>query len=169
MSEIDDYFNGLPQSPPETGWRIAETRVGKGVFASRPYPVHSIIGEITGQRIADPDYSSDYCMDLEDGYQLEPYPPFRFVNHCCEPSCEFDLLELDDDICSRTGRRVYLIARRDIHTGKELTIDYNWPASAAIRCLCDAPSCRGWIIDEAELDDLLAGFSDPCEEPSGKP
>ena len=156
MSETDACFDEIPRTPQDYGLRIEETRVGKGVFACRAFPIHSVIGEITGQRIDDPDYSSDYCMDLEDGFQLEPHPPFRFLNHSCEPNCEFDLLDFDPDGQSQPGRRVYLISLRDIHADEELTIDYNWPANAAIRCLCNAPSCRGWIIDESELG--VTGF-----------
>jgi len=138
--------------------RIGSTPVGWGVFARRPYPDAAIIGEIVGEVSNDPDHASDYCFDIGDGFQLEPDPPFRFVNHSCEPNCEFDWI--DDEAESDKGddlpfsRRVYLIAVRSIEPGEELTIDYNWPADAAIPCNCQAPSCRGWIVDETELSEV---------------
>jgi len=33
-----------------------------------------------------------------------------------------------------------------IAPGEQLTIDYAWPAWAAVPCACGAPECRGWIV-----------------------
>ena len=68
---------------------IAETNTGKGVFALRFYPEAAVIGEITGELIRDPNHGSSYAFDL-DGLILEPFEPFRYVNHSCDPNCEFD-------------------------------------------------------------------------------
>jgi hypothetical protein len=54
-----------------------------------------------------------------------------------------------------TPDRVWLVALRVIQPGEELTIDYAWEAEAAIPCGCGSANCRGWIVDEAELDDVL--------------
>ncbi len=132
--------------------RVGRTRVGKGVFAGSVYRMDTVIGEITGELIDEPGYGSDYCMDLEDGRQLEPEAPFRFLNHSCEPNCEFDFFDLADQADSQVRRRVFLIALRDIRAGEELTIDYNWKALAAIPCRCQSPSCRGWIVRANELE-----------------
>jgi len=131
--------------------RIGRTRVGKGLFARKHYPTHAIIGEILGEVIHDPYYYSSYCMDIGDGRMLEPEPPFRFVNHSCEPNCEFDWFDLVPEGGSQAVRRVYLIALREIKPGEELTIDYNWSAEGAIVCRCGAPTCRGWIVDPDQL------------------
>ncbi len=136
--------------------RIGATRVGKGVFARRRYPAEAVIGEIEGQIIDDPHYGSDYCMNIGDGRTLEPAAPFRYVNHSCEPNCEFDFFDLPDAGQTDTRRRVFLIALREIKPGEELTIDYNWAAASAIACRCQSPSCRGWIVDPGQLDALLA-------------
>ena len=130
--------------------RVADTNTGKGVFAVRDYPATAVIGEITGMLIRDETYGSAYSFDVEDGLQLEPFEPFRFVNHSCDPNCEFDWMnEVGDD--QQTTRRVYLSAFRDIAAGQQLTIDYNWPANAAIRCDCRSPLCRGWVVAPNEL------------------
>jgi hypothetical protein len=136
--------------------RIGATRVGKGVFARRRYAPQAVIGEIEGQEIDDPHYGSEYCMNIGANRVLEPAAPFRFVNHSCEPNCEFDFFDLPDAGQTTLRRRVFLMALREIKPGEELTIDYNWSAASAIACRCQAPSCRGWIVDPDELDVLLA-------------
>ena len=136
--------------------RIGQTRVGKGIFAQRRYPAEAVIGEIQGEVIDDLHYGSDYCMNIGENRVLEPEPPYRYVNHSCEPNCEFDFFDLTDLGESQSRRRVFLIALREIKPGEELTIDYNWSATSAIPCRCQAPSCRGWIVDRHELDALTA-------------
>jgi hypothetical protein len=42
----------------------------------------------------------------------------------------------------------------DIPEGTELTIDYQWSAEGAIRCLCGATRCRGWVVAAEELPKL---------------
>lgn len=134
--------------------QIQHTPVGKGIFAGRPFPETAIIGEITGQIIDDPNYGSDYSFDIGDGFQLEPESPFCFVNHSCEPNCEFDWDDDPGDGDVQSRRHLYLIAIRDIEPGEEFTIDYNWPSIDAIPCKCQAPSCRGWVVDIDELSKL---------------
>lgn len=140
----------------EEGVRVGATKVGDGVYATQPYPARAIIGEILGEWISDPNYGSEYCMDIEDR-RLEPYSPFRFVNHSCEPNCEFDWCDFADPGESRASLHVFLIALRNIQTGEELTIDYNWTARAAIPCECQASSCRGWIVSADELRHVADG------------
>ena len=105
--------------------------------------------------IEDIDYGSDYCFRLGDQCRLEPIPPFRYVNHSCDPNCEFDWLEVAEHGDSSLRKRAFLIALRDIRRGEQLTIDYKWSASAAIPCRCKSPKCRGWIVDKAQLGELI--------------
>ena len=49
---------------------------------------------------------------------------------------------------------MFVIALRDIEAGEELTIDYNWPAEAAIRCGCGELDCRGWVVSLDVMDQL---------------
>jgi hypothetical protein len=142
------------RSPKSCEVRVRRTRLGKGVFARMPYRMDSVIGEIHGELIDGPDYGSDYCIDIEDGRLLEPAPPFRFLNHSCEPNCEFDFFDLPDETTSAIQRRVFLLALIDIANGDELTIDYNWAADAAIPCRCQAPTCRQWIVRASQLSDM---------------
>ncbi len=130
--------------------RIGETSVGKGVFSKRCYPANAVIGEITGEIVIDCPEGSSHSFEIDDRTQLEPDAPFRYLNHSCEPNCEFDWFE--DDWMEGEVAPLYLIALRNILPGEELTIDYNWPASGAIPCHCLAASCRGWIVSLDELN-----------------
>lgn len=138
------------------GLRIGRTRVGKGVFALKTILPGAMIGEIEGEMIDDPEYTSNYAIDVEDGRQFEPAAPFRFVNHCCNPNCEFDFFDLPHVGVDEKQRRVFLFALREIAAGDELTIDYNWPPTYAIPCRCGSVVCRGWIVRPSRMDELHA-------------
>ena len=134
--------------------RVAQCNTGLGIFAVRPYPATAIIGEIKGE-INDRPGGSEYSFDLENGQQLEPFEPFRYVNHCCDPNCEFDWIE-EKDALGITRFQPFLVALRDIATDEQFTIDYNWPASCAIKCDCRSPLCRGWVVAGYDLGKLQA-------------
>ena len=157
-----DVYGEPSMAPKEridkSGVRIARTKTGKGVFALKRILPCAVIGEIQGKLISEPHYTSDYCFDFEDGRQLEPTAPFRFVNHSCSPNCTFELCDIPNNDGSKT-RRLYLFALKEIRPGEQLTIEYNWPANAAIPCRCGEPDCRGWIVDPSELD-RLTGSAD---------
>ena len=138
--------------------RVSDTLVGKGVFAERAYPETAIIGEIKGDIVPGSEQGSEYTFDFEDGMQLEPYSPFRFVNHSCEPNCEFEILDEGSD-----RRALFLIAIRDIRQGEEFSISYNWPASCAIECHCGSDNCVGWIVCESEIDQVIDRYEDDFE------
>jgi hypothetical protein len=130
-------------------FRVDRARYGDGLFAARRFRAGQTIAAVAGEVIDDPEYGSDYCIDLGRGRVLEPSPPFAYLNHGCEPNCQLVTV-------ARRGKRlappeVLLDALRTIEPGEQLTIDYAWPAAAAIRCLCGAACCRGWIVDADEL------------------
>ena len=124
-----------------------ETGVGIGLFATDRFDIEEVLGVVEGKLIRDPDYGSDYCVALDEHVSIEPGEPFRFLNHSCEPNCEFVVWHYED-----TDERELLVqALREIQAGEELTIDYSWPADSAIRCLCGSNACRGWIVNPEEL------------------
>lgn len=151
-SEILMSNNGITSVYRDDSVRIGETVVGKGVFAESSCPANAVIGEITGDIVTNCPNGSSYSFEIDDRTQLEPHAPFRYLNHSCEPNCEFDWF--DEHGTNGNVAPLYLIALRDIWPGEELTIDYNWPAIAAIPCHCSAASCRGWIVSLDELDSL---------------
>src|SRR5688572_29421667 len=130
--------------------RVAPARVGQGVFALRPFRAGQAIGLIQGIVSRDPHYGSEYCMDLGGNCSLEPIPPYRYLNHSCDPNAEIIGLEYGRPGENRADQ-LLLVAVREIATGDEITIDYAWSAENSIRCLCGSPNCRGWVVDAAEL------------------
>ena len=133
--------------------QVQDTHVGKGVFAVRGYPETAVIGKITGRLIFDEHHGSEYSFEYQEGIQLEPEAPFRFLNHSCDPNCEFDLLDEPVEESSGSQRaHLHLIALRTILPGEELTIDYNWPACSAITCECGSTFCRGWVVSVEEIE-----------------
>lgn len=162
------------------GLRIGRTAVGKGLFATKRIVDGCCIGEIQGLVIADDEYVSRYAFDLDDGRQLEPSAPFRFVNHCCAPNCAFQNFSFPSATppaaltaspsapsfkspsvppsLAGPSRKLLLFSICDIDVGQELTIDYNWPAIFAIPCACRSAQCRGWIVAPNDLPQLIAGF-----------
>ncbi|MFM7207066.1 MAG: SET domain-containing protein [Planctomycetaceae bacterium] len=128
--------------------RIAETPVGRGVFARRRIPADTVLGEVRGTILDDHPDDSSYVMELPGGRLLDPSPPFRFVNHGCDPNCELFYWEAEPGQAEE--ERLWIQTIRPIKADEELLIDYSWPADAAIPCRCGATACRGWIVDPAE-------------------
>ena len=143
--------------------RVAPTHVGQGVFAARRLPAGIVIGEIKGEVFDDHPEDPSYCMELPSGKLLEPAAPLRFVNHSCDPNCEL-FYWFDEDEGPQEDR-LWLQTIRCIEPGEELSIDYCWPADAAIPCRCGTAACRLWIVDPDERH-LLPDTPDAGAGPS---
>lgn len=135
------------------GIRVGAAKYGLGVFATGSFAADHSVGQVHGHIICDPHYGSDYCIDLVGTCSLEPVAPFRYLNHSCSPNCQLVQYDVEDDD-QVVGAEIWLETIRPISENEQLTIDYAWPASAAIQCGCDSPNCRGWIVAEEELDQL---------------
>ncbi len=133
---------------------------GKGVVATRAIRKGRVLMEYTGERIT--------WEEAEVRYPVDPIPYHTFlfetgdgsncldaarkrtiakwVNHSCKPNCE---AEEDED------ERVFIVARRDIAEGEELTYDYNLTSEGRMKkseqqrrypCWCGAKKCRGTML-----------------------
>ncbi len=142
-----------------SGVRVGTLSYGKGVFAERSFSKGDLITVIEGEVIDDADYSSDYCMDLGGTLSLEPKTPFRFLNHGCEPNAALYIVPSEDSKEEEIPV-IILEARRKIRKEDQITIDYGWPADHAIPCLCQSKSCRGWIVDKDQLEEVLEAQQD---------
>lgn len=134
--------------------RVTECQHGLGVFAKRSFKPYDIIGEITGTVVEDAEYGSDYCMDLGGDFTLEPDAPFRFVNHSCDPNCGLYPSSNWNEKTHVLEHVMWLKSIAPIMKGQELTIDYGWPAWAAIPCNCGTQLCRGIIVSKKHSDEV---------------
>lgn len=67
-----------------------------------------------------------------------PWNPARRINHSCAPNCESE----------EERGRIWIVARRDIAPGEELSYDYGFPIAEGRDhpCRCGAPDCVGIIV-----------------------
>ncbi len=121
---------------------------GLGVFAGRDYQAGehirqvNIVREVTAETPIHEDAGEriDHCSYPSGKVVLWGYPD-RHVNHSCDPNA-YALEEGDG------SEVVFIVARRPIRGGDEITFDYNvnlsggssWP------CHCGAGRCRGETI-----------------------
>jgi len=133
---------------------------GTGVFAARDIPAGTRIVEYGGRRI-----SAERADELHPVNPDDPFHTFffalstgkiidggnrgndaRWINHSCAPNCEAQE--------GASGKRVYIVALRDIAAGDELFYDYGLILDGRVtknkreqyRCLCGAPECRGTML-----------------------
>jgi len=141
---------------------------GTGVFARRAIPAGTRILEYAGKRISSKEADQRHPVNPDDPFHTfffslssgkvidggDKGNDARWINHCCEPNCETQE--------GRHGKRVYVVALRDIARGEELTYDYGLvidePLTDELKrdyaCLCGASSCRGT---------MLALMVEPCD------
>jgi hypothetical protein len=67
-----------------------------------------------------------------------PWNPARFLNHSCDPNCEAE----------PDGGRVWIVARRGIRAGEEITFNYGYDLQDYREhpCRCGAADCVGYIV-----------------------
>jgi len=102
------------------------------VSVVREVTVTSPVREDLGERL-------DHCA-YPNGKVVLLGTPDRHVNHSCDPNA-YELFEND---CS------YIVARRDIGAGEEITVDYNINISdgTAWPCRCGSTRCRGEVAGD---------------------
>lgn len=132
---------------------------GMGAFATRPIPKRAWIVEYTGERITheeadrhDRDASPHtFLFTVDERTVIDAAVggnDARFINHSCDPNCEAWVHE----------GRIFIVAKRNIATGEELTYDYAlaWDdedeaeAFGWYACRCGASNCRGTMLVRQE-------------------
>jgi len=119
-------------------------KCGHGVYAARQFLPGELVMEVTGQLIPKKAYEgSEYVMDLDEKWYLEPSAPGAFMNHSCSPNCE--LVQL-------TEFSLGVVAICNIEAESQVTFDYAWEAfDWNPECQCGARNCRGWVVAEDEV------------------
>ncbi len=137
---------------------------GNGLFARRKIPAGTRAIEYGGKRITAEEADRRHPANPDDPFHTFFFAlasgevidggdhgnDARWINHSCMPNCEAQE--------SRHGKRVYIVALRDIQRGEELCYDYGLVLDGRItkklkenyRCFCGASSCRGTMLAPTE-------------------
>lgn len=117
-----------------------------GIFAREPVPARRRVIEYTGELIGVEEArrrslrSHLYLFWVGPGVAIDGGiggSGAEFINHSCEPNLR----------ASVRGSRLFLVSRRPIAAGEELTLDYQIVGDAPeLPCHCGAVSCRGSML-----------------------
>ncbi len=155
----------LKANPPLAASRWIETRQssihGRGVYAACIIPSDTRVIEYTGeritktearlreqQRLARQKRGGDDCVyifDLNKKWDLDGRSTrnlARLINHSCTPNCRAETIR----------GRVWIIARREIAAGEEITFDYGFPYAEwrLHPCRCGSTRCVGFIVNKPQ-------------------
>lgn len=153
----------IPRSNPGLRWvtTAASAIHGRGVYARELIPDGTRVLEYTGERITKAEAKrreqqrlarkrrggddSVYIFVLNQRYDLDGRTRqniARLINHSCAPNCRAETIR----------GRIWIIARRDIPAGAELTFDYGFgfPKWARHPCRCGSPRCPGFIVGSGQ-------------------
>jgi SET domain-containing protein len=122
---------------------------GMGGFARSAIQPGTLIIEYVGERIDKTESSrrcqqnNEYIFCIDDTFDLDgnvPWNPARLINHSCAPNCEAEWLD----------NHIWLVARRAIAPGEELTFNYGYDLQDLEDhpCHCGSPQCVGWMVAE---------------------
>jgi SET domain-containing protein len=143
----------------EKPWHIVRrSKVhGNGVFAARNIPEGTRIIEYGGKTISAKEADRRHPTNPDDPFHTfffslstgkvidgnDEGNEARWINHSCEPNCESSE--------GKGGKRVHIVAKRDIKRGEELNYDYGLviddekltkKLKSQYECRCGAPTCR---------------------------
>jgi SET domain-containing protein len=134
---------------------------GRGVYAKETIPDGTRVIEYTGERITKAEAERREAQRLERGrrggddcvyiFELNARHDLdgrtrrnvaRLINHSCTPNCRADNI---------TGH-IWIVARREIPAGEELTFDYGFAFNEWRQhpCRCGSKRCAGFIVNAAQ-------------------
>lgn len=150
---------------PRSANRWIETRQssihGRGVYAACIIPSDTRVIEYTGERITKTEArlreqqrlerqqrGGDDCVyifDLNKKWDLDGRSTSnlaRLINHSCTPNCRAETIR----------GHVWIIARREIAAGEEITFDYGFPYAEwrLHPCRCGSLRCVGFIVNKPQ-------------------
>ena len=150
-------------SSPVATVAFAPSRIhGTGGFATVDFIKGTRVIEYAGERI-DKTESINRCetgnqciFHLDEQMDLDgnvSWNPARFLNHSCSPNCDAELIE----------GRIWIVARRDIAVGEELTFNYSYDLTDFREhpCRCGSSACAGFIVAEDLFDHVRGRWKPP--------
>jgi len=122
---------------------------GEGLFARVAIAAGTRVVQYIGEKISKAEslrrceHGNNFVFALDDKQDLDGNVPWnlaRFLNHSCAASCE----------AMADGGRIWIVARRDIEPGEELTFNYGYDLVDYHEhaCHCGALECAGFIVAE---------------------
>lgn len=149
----------LNPAPTTSAWiRRGRSKIhGGGLYAAQPIPKGTRVIEYVGERItkAEAERREErrlarraagrdgcvYVFELNYRHDLDGdvrWNTARLANHSCDGNCETIIIR----------GRIWLVARRDIPAGEEITYDYCFAFKEWRRhpCRCGSPQCVGFIV-----------------------
>lgn len=128
------------------GLAVRRSRIhGRGCFATAPFARRKKIAEYMGERITNAEAERRgrrrvlRISGLDGRWSIDGSRGgngTHYINHSCRPN----------GFMQTFGRKLLVLALRDIEPGEEITIDYvSTMHSDRKRCTCKVPGCRGTI------------------------
>ena len=129
---------------PPRPFRIARSRTGLGLFATRPIKKNSRIAEYKGPLLTTKDANkieakgNRYLYEINSRWTIDGTPRrnvARYANHSCNPNADTYTVKL----------RVFIRALRNIKPGEEIVYDYgiDYLKNVIGRSNCRCSRCRG--------------------------
>ena len=120
---------------------------GLGGFAKADIAAGTRAIEYVGEKITKAESlrrcesNNEYIFSLDDTHDLDgnvSRNPARFLNHSCDPNCE----------AKPDGGRIWIVARRGIRAGEEITFNYGYDLEDYREhpCRCGAAGCVGYMV-----------------------
>lgn len=123
---------------------VIKSRIeGRGIISTQDIKKNGFVGYIQGpikHKVNSGEKDSKAHPDwvgFKKNYWIDPQPPFKYINHSCEPNCGL------------SGTKTFR-ALKNIKAGEELTFDYstseidtNWVLD--YECKCGSKTCRKTI------------------------
>jgi len=150
--------SGPGKKKPAKLWTRGQSGIhANGLFAAVDIPKGTRVIEYVGHRLTKQqgyeramawlektrgtDKGAVYVFEVNSRWDIDgnvPWNPARFINHSCRPNCEPRVIR----------GRIFIIARRNIKAGEELTYDYGYDLEhwEEHPCRCGAPNCIGYIV-----------------------
>ena len=122
---------------------------GVGGYAKADIAAGTRVIEYVGEKITKTESlrrcesANEYIFSLDETHDLDgnvAWNPARFLNHSCDPNCEAE----------PDGGRIWIVARRGIQAGEEITFNYGYDLEDYREhpCRCGATGCAGYIVAE---------------------
>lgn len=148
-----------PSAPaPQRWWTRGKSRIHRhGLFAARDIPRGTKVIEYVGTKLtkkegwaradawlAKSEFTGKgevFIFELNARWDIDgnvPWNTARHINHSCKPNCEAEIIR----------GHIWIVARRHIPAGEELSYDYGYDLDACTDhpCRCGADNCVGYIV-----------------------